>query len=190
MSDIDKFIRDQLSVWPLAAGNFRLIKNAQSKEFTVGSQKVVVQMNPCRIASSTAEIDPETISARKCFLCPENRPKEQFHLKYEGKKGRSYNIQVNPFPIFRNHLVIARDQHIPQTIWHHFPDMLLFSRMYPEFTVYYNGPVSGASAPDHLHFQACPRGVLPVEKSVDAFLDAPGEPLASVQDASLYKFEG
>lgn len=190
MSDIDKFIRDQLSVWPLAAGNFRLIKNAQYKEFTVGSQKVVVQMNPCRIASSTADIDPETISARKCFLCPENRPKEQFHLKYEGKKGRSYNIQVNPFPIFRNHLVIARDQHLPQTIWHHFPDMLLFSRLYPEYTVYYNGPVSGASAPDHLHFQACPRNVLPVEKSVDAFLDAPGEPLASVQDATLYKFEG
>ena len=190
MSDIDKFIRDQLSVWPLAAGNFRLIKNAQEKEFTVGSQRVVVQMNPCRIASSTAEIDAETISSRKCFLCPENRPKEQFHLKYEGKKGRSYNIQVNPFPIFRNHLVIARDQHIPQTIWHHFPDMLLFSRMYPEYTVYYNGPVSGASAPDHLHFQACPRGVLPVEKSVDAFLDNPGQPLASVQDATLYKFEG
>ena len=82
MSDIDKFIRDQLSVWPLAAGNFRLIKNAQEKEFTVGNQRVVVQMNPCRIASSTAEIDTETISSRKCFLCPENRPKEQFHLKW------------------------------------------------------------------------------------------------------------
>ena len=190
MSDIDKFIRDQLSVWPLAAANFRLIKTAEYKEFTVGRQKVTVQMNPCRIASSTAEIDPETISARKCFLCPEYRPKEQFHLKYEGKKGRSYNIQVNPYPIFRNHLVIARDRHLPQTIWHHFPDMLLFSRMYPEYTVYYNGPVSGASAPDHLHFQACPRGMLPVESGVDAFLDNPGPSIASVQDATLYKYEG
>lgn len=190
MSDIEKFIRDQLSVWPLAATNFRLVKTAQYKEFTLGSQKVTVQMNPCRIASSTAEIDPAVISARKCFLCPENRPKEQFHLKYEGKKGRGYNIQVNPYPIFRNHLVIARDLHLPQTIWHHFPDMLLFSRMYPEYTVYYNGPVSGASAPDHLHFQACPRNVLPVVNSVDAFLDNPGEVMASVQDATLYKYEG
>lgn len=190
MSEIDKFIRDQLSVWPLAAGNFRLIKNAEQKEFSVNGLKVTAQLNPCRIASSTAEIDKETISSRKCFLCPENRPKEQFHLKYEGKKGRNYNIQVNPFPIFRTHLVIARDEHLPQTIWHHFPDMLLFCRMYTDFTVYYNGPFSGASAPDHLHFQACTKGVLPLEKSVDAFLDNPGEPLASVQDATLYKYEG
>ncbi|MCR5561605.1 MAG: DUF4922 domain-containing protein [Bacteroidales bacterium] len=190
MSDINKFISDQLSVWPLAAANFRLVKSAEYKEFTVGGQKVKVQMNPCRIASSTAEIDAAAISARKCFLCPENRPKEQFHLKYEGKKGRSYNIQINPYPIFRNHLVIARDCHLPQTIWHHFPDMLLFARSFPEYTVYYNGPVSGASAPDHLHFQACPRGVLPLEANVDAFLDNPGPAIAGVQDASLYKYEG
>lgn len=190
MSDIDKFIRDQLSVWPLAAANFRLVKSAEYKEFMLGAQKVTVQMNPCRIASSTAEIDPGSIAARKCFLCPENRPKEQFHIKYEGKKGRSYNIQVNPYPIFRNHLVIARDQHIPQTIWHHFPDMLLFGRMYPEYTVYYNGPYSGASAPDHLHFQACPKGVLPLLTNVDGFLDSPGTCIASVQDATLYKYEG
>lgn len=190
MSDIEKFIRDQLSVWPLAAANFRLVKGASCKEFTLGSQKVIVQMNPCRIVSSTAETDPGTISARKCFLCPENRPKEQFHLKYEGKKGRSYNIQVNPYPIFRNHLVIARDTHMPQTIWHHFPDMLLFARSYPEYTVYYNGPYSGASAPDHLHFQACPRDVLPVVNDIDSFLDNPGMQIASVQDATLYKYEG
>jgi len=190
MSDIDKFIRDQLSVWPLAAANFRLVKTAEEREFTVHGQKVRAQLNPCRIASSTADIDEATIAARKCFLCPENRPKEQFHLKFEGKKGRSYNVQVNPYPIFRGHLVIARDRHIPQSIWHHFPDMLLFGLMHTDYTVYYNGPVSGASAPDHLHFQACPRGVLPLEGNVDAFLDNPGEPLARVQDASLYKYEG
>lgn len=190
MSEINKFIRDQLSVWPLAATNFRLIKTARHKEFTVNGQKVKAQLNPCRIASSTADIDADTIAARKCFLCVENRHKEQFHLKYEGKKGRNYNIQVNPFPIFPNHLVIVRDEHLPQTIWHHFPDMLLFSKMYPDFTVYYNGPVSGASAPDHLHFQACPRGMLPLEQKIDSFLDQPGEPIATVQDASLYKHEG
>lgn len=190
MSDIDKFIKDQLSVWPLAAANFRAVKNSEYREFTVGGLRVKAQLNPCRIASSTAETDPETIAARKCFLCAHNRPKEQFHLKYEGKKGRMYNIQVNPFPIFRGHLVIVRAEHMPQTIWHHFPDMLLFCRMYPDFTAFYNGPASGASAPDHLHFQACPRRSLPLEDQVDAFLDNPGKPLAVTQDASLYKFDG
>ena len=190
MSDISKFISDQLSVWPLAAANYRLVKGAGYKSFTVHGQEVKLQLNPCRIGSSTANVDADAIAARKCFLCAENRPPEQFHLSYEGKKGRSYRIQINPYPIFRNHLVIVRKEHIPQTIWHHFPDMLLFSRLYPDFTVYYNGPFCGASAPDHLHFQACSRGALPLEGKIDAFLDNPGEPLASVQDATLYKYDG
>ena len=190
MSDLDKFIKDQLSVWPLAAANFRAVKNSEYREFTVGGLRVKAQFNPCRIASSTAETDPGSLAARKCFLCAQNRPREQFHLRYEGKKGRLYNIQVNPYPIFRGHLVIVRAEHMPQTIWHHFPDMLLFSRLYPDFTAFYNGPVSGASAPDHLHFQACPRRSLPLEEKVDAFLDNPGKPLAVMQDASLYRFDG
>ncbi|MBQ9549131.1 MAG: DUF4922 domain-containing protein [Bacteroidales bacterium] len=188
MNDIHKFIRDQLSVWPLAAGNFRAVKGAQYRSFELGGLTVQVQLNPCRIASSTAKTDPASIAARPCFLCAHNRPKEQFHLKFEGKKGRSYNIQVNPYPVTREHLVVVRDTHLPQTIWHHFPDMLLFTRLYPDFTAFYNGPYSGASAPDHLHFQACPRGILPLEAAADAFLDHPDAALASVQDASLYRF--
>ena len=190
MADINKFIKDQLSVWPMAAANFRSLKNAEYRYMDVGGLKVTLQLNPCRIISSTAEIDKDSIAARPCFLCPANRPKEQFHVKYEGKKHRSYNVQVNPYPIFKNHLVVVRDQHLPQTIWHHFPDMLLFTKMYQDFTVFYNGPVSGASAPDHLHFQACPRGILPLELAADAALDNPKFEMERVQDASLYKFEG
>lgn len=188
MNEIDKFINDQLSVWPLAAANFRAVKSAEYRNFDVGGLEVGVQFNPCRITSSTAEVDPGSLASRKCFLCAENRPKEQFNIMYEGKKGRMYRVQVNPYPVTGKHLVVVRSEHLPQTIWHHFPDMLLFSRMYPGFTVFYNGPCSGASAPDHLHFQACPRGILPLEKDVDAFLDAPGDLLAAVQDASLYKY--
>ena len=190
MADIQKFIKDQLSVWPLAAANFRSLKNAEYRYMDVGGLKVTIQSNPCRIISSTAEVDEKSIAARPCFLCPANRPKEQFHVKYEGKKHRSYNVQVNPYPIFRNHLVVARDQHLPQTIWHHFPDMLLFTKMYQDFTVFYNGPMSGASAPDHLHFQACPRGILPLELAADKALDSATGELERVQDASLYKFDG
>jgi len=190
MSSIEKFIKDQLSVWPLAAANFRAVKGAQYRHFDIGGLDCSVQLNPCRIGSSTAEIDPASIAARKCFLCAENRPKEQFHLLYEGKKNRTYRIQLNPYPITRKHLVVVRSEHLPQTIWHHFPDMLLFTRMYPDFTVFYNGPFSGASAPDHLHFQACPRAILPLEIAADIALDKAENPLASVQDATLYKFDG
>ena len=188
MNEIKKLIKDQLSVWPLAATNFRALKSLKTKELEVNGMRCKVQFNPERMASTTAETDPETIASRPCFLCEDNRPAEQFHIRFEGRKGARYNVQVNPFPIFPDHLVIARKEHVPQTIWHHFQDMLDFAHRNPEYTVFYNGPYSGASAPDHLHFQACPRLLMPLEKEADSFLDNPGKPLASVKEAGLYAY--
>lgn len=190
MKELNKFIKDQLSVWQLASSNFRALKTAPSREVDVFGLKCRIQYNPRRVISSTADTSPAAIASRKCFLCADNRPKEQFHLGFEGRKGRNYHIQINPYPIFRGHLVIVRDEHIPQEIWHHFPDMLDFAARYKDYLVFYNGPSSGASAPDHLHFQAIPKHNLPLEEVVDEFLDHPGEPLATVKDASLYKFDG
>ena len=190
MKELNKFIKDQLSVWQLASSNFRALKTAPSREVDVFGLKCRIQYNPRRVISSTADTSPAAIASRKCFLCADNRPKEQFHLGFEGRKGRKYHIQINPYPIFRGHLVIVRDEHIPQEIWHHFPDMLDFAARYKDYLVFYNGPSSGASAPDHLHFQAIPKHNLPLEEVVDEFLDHPGEPLATVKDASLYKFDG
>ena len=190
MKELNKFIKDQLSVWQLASSNFRALKTAPSREVDVFGLKCRIQYNPRRVISSTADTSPAAIASRKCFLCADNRPKEQFHLGFEGGKGRNYHIQINPYPIFRGHLVIVRDEHIPQEIWHHFPDMLDFAARYKDYLVFYNGPSSGASAPDHLHFQAVPKHNLPLEEVVDEFLDHPGEPLATVKDASLYKFDG
>lgn len=190
MQELDKFINDQLSVWPLAAANFRALKSARTRQLEVDGLLCTVQCNPRRILSSTADTTPQAIAARKCFLCADSRPAEQFHLKFEGRKGRMYNIQVNPYPIFPGHLVIVREEHIPQAIWHHFPDMLDFAMKYRDYTVFYNGPGSGASAPDHLHFQAVPRLSMPLERAVDAYLDKPGEVLASVKDATLYRYAG
>lgn len=190
MQELDKFINDQLSVWPLAAANFRALKSARTRQLEVDGLLCTVQCNPRRILSSTADTTPQAIAARKCFLCADNRPAEQFHLKFEGRKGRMYNIQVNPYPIFPGHLVIVREEHIPQAIWHHFPDMLDFAMKYRDYTVFYNGPGSGASAPDHLHFQAVPRLSMPLERAVDAYLDKPGEVLASVKDATMYRYAG
>lgn len=191
IGELRKFIKDQLSVWPLAAANFRVLKTLRSKDVKVFGLSCRVQYNPRRVLSSMADTSPEAIAARKCFLCEKNRPAEQFHIKFDGRKSRRYNIQVNPYPIFSSHLVIVRDEHIPQAIWHHFPDMLDFTVKYPEYTVFYNGPMCGASAPDHLHFQAVPRRSLPLEDAIDSFLDNPGtSPLASVKDAVLYRFDG
>ena len=188
MDQISKFIQDQLSVWPMAAANFRALKSMRVRSLEVGGLEARIQFNPGRIVSSTAKIDEATLASRPCFLCEPNRPPEQFHIRFDGRKGRLYNVQVNPFPIFQRHLVIASSTHQPQAIWHHLPDMLDFAWTYQDFTVYYNGPRAGASAPDHMHFQAVPRHSLPLEIAVDAFLDNPGEPLSQVKDASLYHY--
>ena len=149
MEEINKFLQDQLSVWPLASSNFRALKQAQVKELTANGVECKVQYNPTRIASTTAEVDSASLAKRPCFLCVANRPAQQFHIKFEGRKDRHYNIQVNPYPIFANHFVIASDTHKPQSIWHNFVDMMDFARKYPDYLVFYNGPYSGASAPDH-----------------------------------------
>lgn len=185
--EIQKLIGDQLSVWPLAAANFRALKTVSRKKMRVFSLPAVVQFNPSRVASSTADPD---IPNQNCFLCEDGRPKEQFHLPFDGRKERKYHIQVNPYPIFQNHLVIARGEHVPQSIWHNFVDMMDFARENPEYLVYYNGPRAGASAPEHMHFQAIPQNSLPLQKAIDKWLDAgKAEPLTVQQDASLFRYD-
>lgn len=190
MDEITKFLQDQLSVWPLASSNFRSLKQANVKDLKVFDLDCKAQHNPCRIASTTAEVDAASLAARPCFLCVAHRPASQFHIKFEGRKDRHYNIQVNPYPIFPNHFVIARDIHSPQSIWHNFVDMMDFARRYPDYLVFYNGPYSGASAPDHMHFQAIPNGLLPLQNAVDAYLETSPQPLTAGQDAKLYHFDG
>ena len=57
---------------------------------------------------------------------------------------------------------------VPQNIFSHFPDLLEISKNLPDFTVFYNGPKCGASAPDHFHFQAGNTGFLPFEKEFES----------------------
>ena len=192
---IHKFVRDQLSRWPLACDNFRALKNVQVREVVTGGLGVKLQFNPARMISSAARLTKEDIAKRRCFLCRENRPSEQIMLKFEGRKGKKYHILVNPYPIFPDHLVIAADRHTDQTIWKRYVDMLDMAKKYTDFTFFYNGPRSGASAPDHHHFQAAPNGLMPLVNDVeDAFsrdaLDAQDMvPVASLQDASLYHYQ-
>ena len=182
---IYKFVGDQLSRWPLACDNYRALKNVQVREVEVGRLKVKLQFNPARMISSAAKLSKEAIAARKCFLCRENRPEEQMLLKFDGRKGKKYHILVNPYPIFPDHLVIAMNRHVDQSIWKRYVDMLDLARKYDGFTFFYNGPKSGASAPDHHHFQATPKGLVPLQNDVENALTY----LISEQDASLYHYD-
>ncbi|MBR1927631.1 MAG: DUF4922 domain-containing protein, partial [Bacteroidales bacterium] len=191
-SEIDKFIGDQLSVWPMAAKNYRDLKAVRTKTLSVCGLEVTVQFNPCRKISSEAALDPASIAARPCFLCPENRPPEQYDMEFEGRKGKKYRITLNPFPIFPRHLVISSAGHVPQSIWKRYQDMLDFVSRNGDMVCFYNGPKCGASAPDHLHFQACPKGYMPLVERLERSLDSPGPEiryLTSVKEARLYHYE-
>ena len=194
-STIYKFVGDQLSRWPLACDNFRALKNVKVRYMNAGGLDVRLQFNPARMVSSAAKLSKEDIARRKCFLCRANRPAEQMMLKFEGRKGKKYHILVNPYPIFPDHLVVASDKHTDQTIWNRYVDMLDLARKYQGFTFFYNGPKSGASAPDHHHFQAAPKGLIPLENDVDSLLAIYGNEEAdlnhvtSLQDADLFHYQ-
>ena len=115
--NISDFISGQLSRWPLCGANYRALKNVSVKTLTVNGLQVRVQFNPARAISSAAKLDKDSIAARPCFLCRDNRPAEQSRIRFEGRKGKKYDILVNPYPIFPEHLVIALASHSPQSIW-------------------------------------------------------------------------
>lgn len=151
-SQINKFIKEQLQEWPMAAGNFEALKGVKVKELDVDGMTVKVQFNPARIVSSSAKVDAKSLKERKCFLCGANRPEVQRGIEW-GPDGK-YIILINPFPIFPRHLTIPDQRHVDQLIYERVEDMMDLAHELDEYTVFYNGPKCGASAPDHMHFQA------------------------------------
>lgn len=156
---VNALFTNQLQNWELVHKNFNDLNSVCSKTVDFGAFQIVVQFNPARMVSSGAKIDPKTIAERPCFLCAENRPKEQ-----QGVEFGDYTILVNPFPIFPQHFTIPRRAHVPQLIRPYFADMLTLAKALPELIIFYNGPQCGASAPDHMHFQAGTKSFLPIFK--------------------------
>ncbi len=157
----------QLAAWPEAARRYRELQNIETKEIDLGGIPVRIQFNPARAVSTLARTDAAAIKARPCFLCRDKRPAQQEVLPFEGCDGRRYEVLVNPFPIFPEHYTVPAVEHTPQRIAGRFPDMLRLAEAFPDMVVFYNGPESGASAPDHFHFQMGCRGFLPVETHFD-----------------------
>ena len=159
-----------VSQWPQAANNYAALeKSVLYKDLEVGGFAIKVQCNPARIVSSLANIDPGYIARRPCFLCKSNMPEHQKGVPfYSHTGGHSYEIVPNPFPIFKTHLTIPAVEHTRQEIGGRFEDMLDLAQALPDFVVFYNGPASGASAPDHMHFQAGEKGFIPIEHGFES----------------------
>ncbi len=149
--------------------NYEGLQEVQSKHFNFAGLETEVRFNPARVRSVMAMVDKESLATRACFLCPSGLEEKQLTTEYcIPTTNESYLIRVNPFPIFNHHFTISYGEHVPQRIGHHFRHMLFLADDLPEYTIFYNGPACGASAPDHMHFQAVPLGSLPVQKWVDA----------------------
>ncbi|MFN0120514.1 MAG: DUF4922 domain-containing protein [Blastocatellia bacterium] len=160
---VGMLLRQQKATWPQLREATEGLARAEYRTFQVRGSSVLAQNNPRRMVSTAAKVDTASISARPCFLCPANLPAEEQGIVWD----RDYVVLCNPFPVLPDHLVIAHRRHRAQSIGDTFTDFLRLARaLGPEFFTLYNGPACGASAPDHLHFQACNRATLPIMRDL------------------------
>lgn len=176
---LDTLFTKQLALWNLAKENYKALETVQEKLFTVNGNCYKVQFNPARITSSAAKVDAKSIQERPCFLCRQNLPSEQIGLAFE----QNYQILVNPFPIFQKHLTVPDKRHTDQRIAGRFIDMLNLAESATDYVIFYNGPRCGASAPDHMHFQAGNKDFLPLEED---WKKQKAEKLGNAEETTLW----
>jgi hypothetical protein len=166
--------REQRARWPALACGLEALAHALVREVPLGPATLLLQHNPLRLKSTTAVVDDAAVRERPCFLCPEQLPAQERGLAY----GDEYVILCNPYPILDQHVTIVHRQHIPQALGGRLDVLLdLAAALSPDFFLLYNGPKCGASAPDHLHFQAAMRARLPLARNFadrQRVVDEPG----------------
>ena len=143
--------------------NYQALSQVEVKDMTIDGFPAKLFFNPARVRSVMADVSPEALQKRACFLCPEGVEEHQLTHNWESPTGHTYYIRVNPFPIFSPHFTVSSSVHERQELLPHLEAMLHLAKELPEMTIFYNGPMCGASAPDHMHFQAVPRHSLPIE---------------------------
>ncbi|WP_337638974.1 DUF4922 domain-containing protein [Prevotella sp.] len=158
-SSLQRFFNRQLEVWADARHHFHDLRNVKTRELSCGEITLKLQFNPARIVSTGANIEKKAIAQRPCFLCEQNRPAEQMQKHID----KNFTLLVNPFPIMPQHFTIPLRAHRPQSIGLNYGEVYRLLDAYPTLTVFYNGPKCGASAPDHMHFQAICSGMLPLQ---------------------------
>ena len=166
----DALFEKQKRDWLQLGNNWAKLDEVRLRQFDFNGFSIGVQYNPSRIISSAARVDKASIEKRACFLCPENRPLVQSGVWF----GEDYEILCNPFPIFRRHFTLVKTGHTPQVIEPEFNRFLELSQALPDLAVFYNAASCGASAPDHMHFQAGSRGLMPVETEMDSLIQTHG----------------
>ena len=160
IDDLEKLFNRQARVWPQLAEGLEGLARARTRTVRIDWFDILIRHIPHRVGSTTAAVDPDSVAKRRCFLCTENLPREEEGVQFDA----DFTIYCNPSPIVDRHLTIAHREHGLQRIVNQFAEMLDLARALPGYFVIYNGPECGASAPDHLHFQAGLLGTLPIEK--------------------------
>lgn len=160
--ELDLLYQDQLKNFELAASNYHGLQQVLYRDIPLDGFNIRLQFNPARIISTNAKIDADTLKQRSCFLCPQNMPTAQRGISYN----EHYNVFINPYPIFAPHFTIPSRSHEPQLLGTRMEDMLNIAFDFPDYTIFYNGPSCGASAPDHFHFQLVPRHQMPLETDI------------------------
>mgnify|MGYP003481821299 FL=1 len=153
----------ELSAHGRAFLNYEALAGVEVKDMTIDGFPAKLFFNPARVRSVMADVSPEALQQRACFLCPDGVEENQLTHNWESPTGHTYYIRVNPFPIFSPHFTVSSSVHERQELLPHLEAMLHLAKELPEMTIFYNGPMCGASAPDHMHFQAVPRHSLPIE---------------------------
>ncbi len=157
------FIEHQILDWNRLRTAREIFNSTITRKVLLNHLDITLQHNQQRIKSSSSSVDRKSIEKRPCFLCPENLYSDQKALLYK----QNWLILCNPFPIFNDHLVVSHTDHLPQSIFPAIDAMTSFVKDFGfAFSVFFNGPAAGASAPDHLHFQVCPADSIPVEWQV------------------------
>lgn len=176
----------QKKQWQMLEVGFKSLDTVKSKSFQFDGFKIKAQFNAGRITSTSAKVDPKSISERKCFLCTENLPEEQKGILYHN----NYILLCNPFPIFPAHFTITHKVHQPQRIVDTFTDMLDLSKDISKYySVIYNGPRCGASAPDHLHFQAGNKFFMPIDDEFNQIKNEYGKEIFEDDNLSFYTID-
>ncbi|MBQ0049475.1 MAG: DUF4922 domain-containing protein [Bacteroidales bacterium] len=181
--EANEFHEAELKRWQEVAERYEQLNEVQTRELTEGDANMTVQWNPTRIVSTGAQIDEKTIAKRPCFLCDHNRPAVQRALATE----KYYQLLVNPYPILPKHFTIPTRRHQRQAIFDHFGLMCRFAWDMPSHILFYNGPLCGASCPDHCHLQAGLRGIMPLERDWKSYEGSATKlyPLTSAQEAEM-----
>ena len=163
----DLFIESQLAKWQTARINHEALNQIETRRFELAGNTITVQFNPARAVSTCAKVDKSSIEARKCFLCPENKPNEQDEIIIS--LDEPFSLRINPYPILPEHLTISslkhQDQVLADKTIRQLPGKLiswLEEYFASGYVLFYNGAKCGASAPDHFHFQAVKQSDVPV----------------------------